>query len=353
MSSSVLETVLSLGPTSNRIKSEQSFGLRARIYKEGPNTMNNLTNIYVGGDISKNYIDIHLNPIGKELRLENTQAGLKKLMKILSGYQVKQIVFEASGGYERFFEKKLIDAGFNVWIVDPKRIKAFIVSEGVKAKTDKIDAKMIALFASSKDRIYDKLKISPEQEKLRALVQRKNNLTEMIAIEKKRLSHPKQEYCKDEIRDLINFMKKQIDIIQQQVDIMIENNQDWKHKSLLLRSVPGIGPATAVALIAEMPELGTIQHKQAASLLGVAPFNNESGTYRGRASIRGGRFTLRHVVYMAALSAMRYNQKMKEFYGRLRKAGKKPKVALVAIMRKLIVILNIMIGKGQAWNPAA
>lgn len=353
MSSSVLETVLSLGPTSNRIKSEQSFGLRARIYKEGPNTMNNLSNIYVGGDISKNFVDIHLNPIGKELRFENSKAGLNRLKKVLSGYKVKQVVFEASGGYERLFEKELLDAGYNVWIVDPKRIKAFIISEGVKAKTDKIDAKMIALFASSKDRIYDKIKIIPEHEKLRALVQRKNNLKEMVAIEKKRLNHPKQEYCKDEIQSLINFMKDQVRALQKQIDSMIENNQDWKHKYLLLISVPGIGPATAVALIAEMPELGSIRDKQVASLLGVAPFNNESGTYRGKASIRGGRFTIRNVVYMAALSAMRYNQKMKEFYGRLRKAGKKPKVALVAIMRKLIVILNVMIGRGQAWNPAA
>jgi len=315
--------------------------------------MNNISNIFVGGDISKNHVDIYLHPVGKALKFENTKTGLKKLLKILSGYQVQQIVFEATGGYEKLFAKGLRAKVYKVWIIDPKRIKAFIISEGVKAKTDKIDAKMIALFAASKKPDYESIELTPEQDELRALVQRISNLKEMIAIEKKRLRHPQQEYCKNVIKKSINFMTKQINSIQKQIDSMIAKNSVWQEKLQLLLSVPGVGRVTAIALIAEMPELGSLEPKKASALLGVAPFTNQSGQYRGKARIRGGRFMLRTVVYMAALSAMRCNSKMKIFYDRLRKAGKEPKVALVAVMRKLIVILNIIIGKGQAWNPAA
>lgn len=315
--------------------------------------MNNITNIFVGGDISKNYIDIYLHPIGKAQKLENTKIGLKKLLKMLSDYQVQQIVFEATGGYEKLFAKRLKKAGYDVWVVDPKRVKAFIISEGVKAKTDKIDAKMIALFAASKKRDYKCVELSTEHDKLRAFVQRIHDLKEAISVEKKRLRHPQQEYCGNSIKESIKFMKKQMVAIQKQINCLISQNSAWQKKLEILLTVPGIGATTAIALIAEMPELGLIDSKKAAALLGVAPFTKQSGQYRGQERICGGRFMLRTIFYMAALTAMRYNKKMKEFNDRLRKAGKKPKVALVAIMRKLIVIVNIMIGKGEAWNPTA
>jgi transposase len=221
---------------------------------------------------------------------------------------------------------------------------------GVKVKTDKSDAQMIALFAERVRCKYEQCKLSEEAEKLRALVRRRRDLTNIISIEKKRLRHPKQIYCREEIEELIAFTGKQVSMLDEKIMEMIDNDPDWKKKAEIVKSLPGIGKQTAAVLIADMPELGKLNNREAAALVGVAPYVNESGTYKGAAHISGGRFGLRNSIYMAALTASRYNPELAKFYKRLRKAGKKPKVAIVAVMRKMVTMVNSMIKDNRKWQ---
>lgn len=309
-----------------------------------------LPNIFVGIDISKKNLDVHFNPLNKSFRIENSSAGIEELLKALSSYKVDQIVCESSGGYEYLLIKTLRNEQYKVWHIDPKQIKAFVKSQGVKAKTDKIDAKMMALFASKNQPQYQQKNRSEQNEILSALVRRRTDLTDMAAMEKRRFSHPHQMYCKQDIKDHISFIEKQIKEIQNQIDKIIDNDDDLKKKSNLIQTMPGIGKTTAAALISEMSELGTISNKQAGALVGVVPYPQESGNYKGEAHIEGGRKMVRHILYMACLSTCRYNPKFREFYQRLKAAGKKSKVAMVAVMRKMIVGINMMLYKNEAWG---
>ncbi len=311
--------------------------------------MNILPNIFVGIDISKNNLDVHFHPLNKSFRIENSSLGIEELLKNLSSYKVDQIVCESSGGYEYLLVKTLRNAQYQVWHIDPKQIKAFVKSQGVKAKTDKIDAKMMALFASKNQPKYHQKNRSEQNEILSALVRRRTDLTDMAAMEKRRFSHPHQTYCKQDIQDHINFIEKQIKEIQDEIDKIIDNDDDLKKKSKLIQTMPGVGKITAAALITEMPELGIISNKQAGALVGVVPYPQESGARKGETCIEGGRKMVRHILYMASLSACRYNPKFKEFYQRLKSAGKKSKAAMVAVMRKMIVGINTMLHKGETW----
>jgi transposase len=312
--------------------------------------MDKITEVFVGVDVSKNHLDVYLDPVSKKLQIGNNIHGLKKLLSLLSRYTVVQVVCESSGGYEYGLLTILRKAAYNVWQVDPKRIKAFIVSEGVNVKTDATDAKMIARFASQKQCSYTTQSPSLHANQLRALVRRKADFIGIAATEKKRLRHPQQVYCKEEIKRHIAFIKKEIDKLDKKIMILIENDDEWGRKAKLLESVPGIGKTTASTLLADMPELGKLNSKQIAALIGVAPYNNQSGEYRGQATIKGGRSYPRHILYMAALTASRSNPTMRKFYQRLIAAKKKAKVALVAVMRKLIVILNVMLERGEYWK---
>jgi transposase len=311
--------------------------------------MNTLPKIYVGIDVSKKYLDIHILPLEKSLRITNSKHGIKLLQKQIAQFEVGQIAFESTGGYECHLFTELKDTGYKLWQVDPKRIKAFIVSEGIKAKTDKIDARMIALFASSRQPNYQPIQLSATEEKLRALNKRRTDLLRLINMESNRLNHPQQIHCNKIIKRHISFMEKQILEIEAELNLLIKNDEAITKKIEIYKSVPGIGNVVATTLAAEMPELGKISHKKIAALLGLAPFIQQSGMSKGTACIRGGRSYVRKTIYMAALVATQYNPALKEFYNRLCKSGKKPKVALVAVMRKLIVILNAMLLKGETW----
>ena len=306
----------------------------------------------MGIDVSKDYLEIYIHPNSKSFKVENSKKGVQALLGKLTNYVIERIVCESSGGYENLMLKMLKLADYNVWHVDPKQIKAFIISQGIRAKNDRIDAKMMALFASQNQPKYLKKDISQNAEKLRALVRRKSDLTELISIEKKRFNHPKQQYCGDVIRSHIEFMEKQIEILETEIEQLIDDDPDWSNNTKLMKSMPGIGDATSALLIAEMPELGKVTDKQIAALLGVAPYTKESGTMRGKAYIGGGRIIVRNILYMASLSAVRYNPALKKFYTRLKEAGKCSKIALVAVMRKMIIILNIMIKRQIGWSPA-
>jgi len=315
--------------------------------------MEKITNFFVGVDVSKNWLDVHIHPKNESLQFDNSDIGIEKLLKVLSKHTIEQIVCESSGGYENLLLKLCCDAGYKIWQIDPKRIKAFIASQGVKAKTDKIDAKMIARFASQQQSEYSKYKRSDDNEKVRALVRRRADLTEMAAMEKKRLKGPSGYYCRERIESLLAVINKDIESLGIEIKNLIEQNEEMKERKEILESIPGIGATTAAALIADMPELGKLENKQAAALLGVVPYTKQSGMYKGIEVISGGRPAPRCALYMAALAASRYNPTMKIFYNRLRTAGKKPKVAIVAVMNKLIVTSNAMLKKKMKWSVVA
>jgi len=313
--------------------------------------MKNVTKIYVGVDVSKNRLDLFLYPVEKVCFFNNSKDGINEIIKLLSAYTIEQIACESTGGYEDLMLDMLRAAGYKVWQVEPNRIKSFIRSKGKKAKTDSIDARMIAMFSFQEKPEHLHVEYGKNHEQLRELVKRKKDLVEMIVAEKQRLKHPSQSSCKLNIQKHIDFMDKQIKQIEEKIKELIDKDDDLSKKAKIIESVPGIGKATTSMLLAEMPELGTMENKKAAALVGVAPYTQQSGQYRGKSFISGGRAFVRSAIYMAALVAARFNPALKEFYNRLRNIGNKPaKVALVAVMRKLITILNVMIKTQTLWR---
>ena len=313
------------------------------------NLTSNITNAAVGVDISKNHLDYYIHPTENLLRIPNTPCGLRRFLRELSGINVKQIVCEASGGYERLMVKTLRKNGYKVWVVDPKRIKAFKDSKGRRAKTDAIDAKMIALFAAQELCEYELYRPSEEEEKINTLTKRRSTLISMIVNEKKRLQQTSDCDCKQSIKIVIQCLEKQLEKIGNKCGFIIKGQDKLQKKADIMQSMRGVGTITAHSLISLVPELGKVGDKEIAAIVGVAPETRQSGKYIGHAFIRGGRSVARKVLYMAALTASRSNPVLREFYNRLISKGKKPKVALVAVMRKMIVILNAMLMKEELW----
>ena len=312
--------------------------------------MKTLSEIFVGVDVSKNFLDIAFYPIKKHFRVANNELGIKDIVRALSMHQVIRIACESSGGYERLMIKMLESVGHHVELIDPKLIRYFILSQAVKAKTDKIDAHMIAFYTASNEPKYVQQIRSEKEEELRDLVRMRYNFTEDIAREKKRLKQVTTQISKDFIIQHINHLKQQIELINNRKDIFIKDNAVLNKKNIILKSIPGIGDIISSALITEMRELGKIKNKQAAALLGVAPYTKQSGNYEGLSTISGGRFMIRKIVYMGALSASHSKGKLGQYYKKLKGKGKKPKVCVVAIMNKIISIANVLIKKDELWN---
>lgn len=312
--------------------------------------MVNIAQVFVGIDVSKKYLDIHIHPINIPLKIDNTVDGIVSLIKILTVYKVEVVGFESSGGYEYLLKTMLEKHVYKTWLIQPKRVKAYIYSEGINYKTDASDAKMIALFVAQKECKYNPHVSSDEDLQLRALVTRRSDLTTVLNMEKNRFNSPMQLYCKNEIKKHIVFIEKQMVILERTISMCIAANSGWKRKAQILESVPGIGKVTVATLLANVPELGNISGKKIAALIGVAPFVKQSGTYKGKSVVIGGRTAPRKTLYMATLVAVRHNEMLKKFYQRLVDAGKAKKVALVAAMRKLIVIVNIMLKKNETWS---
>ena len=315
--------------------------------------MKNLTNEFVGVDVSKKRLDIYIYPTNKSFSVKNCKQGIASFLRRLGEKNVQSIVCESSGGYEHKMLQQASAEGYSVFRVDPKRVKSFIFSQGIRAKTDKIDAKMIALFAEKTTTKFKHVNLSSEEEELKELTKRKFDLTQMIAKEKVRVKAPMAHYCKEEISEHILFMKKQREALNDKISTAIGKNKNWKKKAEIVESMPGIGNGTSAVLISEVPELGKLNGKQISSLIGVAPFTKQSGSYEGKAYIGGGRAAPRHAIYMAVLTASCHNPVLKSFYNGLIKRGKPPKVALVAVMRKIIVILNAMMRDQQTWRSQA
>lgn len=304
--------------------------------------------IFVGIDVSKTRLDIAIRPTGQSESVANEKAGIKALVKRLGTLQPAWIVLEATGGLERPLMHALVGAELPVAVVNPRQVRDFAKATGQLAKTDSIDAEVLARFAEA---VRPALRPLPDAVtlELRALTARRRQIIEMIGAEKNRLAMASKAVRK-RIEAHIRWLEQELDRADQDLDRSIQQSPIWKQNEDLLRSVPSVGPVISRTLLAELPELGALNRKQISALVGLAPFNRDSGSLKGRRSIWGGRASVRSALYMAALVATKHNPVIRQFYNRLRGAGKKPKVALVACMRKLLTILNAMIKHKTRWS---
>lgn len=307
-----------------------------------------VSSIFVGIDVSKERLDVAMRPSGESESVSNDKDGIEALVKRLREVGPSLIVLEATGGLERGVTRGLASAELPVVVVNPRQVRDFAKATGQLAKTDRIDALVLARFGEA---VRPALRPLPDEvsQELRALIARRRQITEMIVAERNRLSRASKS-VKKRIDAHIRWLEAELDRADKDLDQSIGQSPIWREKEDLLRSVPGIGPVISRSLIAELPELGELNRKQIAALVGVAPLNRDSGTLRGRRRIWGGRATVRAVLYMAALVASRRNAVIGGFYKRLRNAGKAPKVALVACMRKLLTVLNSMIKHRTCWT---
>lgn len=305
-------------------------------------------NIYVGIDVSKAYLDVYVNPVGHIIRVSNDRTGIQELMKSLSKQPVKLIVLEATAGYEKIAARELEKANFSVSVINPRQARDFAKALGQLAKTDKVDSRILALFAEKIEPSPRPLKTA-EQQSLADLRARRSQLVDMITMEKNRLDKANLSIQKG-IEKTIKFLQKELKIIDEELSQSIKDDPELSRKNGLLRSIKGVGPVLSATLLANLPELGTLTHKKLSALVGVAPFNRDSGTFVGKRTVWGGRSGVRAALYMGALTAARFNPQIKSFYQRLCLTGKAKKVVLTACMRKLLVIINAVIKSGIPWG---
>lgn len=307
------------------------------------------TTVYVGIDVSKTQLDVALLPTAECWSEPNDEAGIAHLVKRLEALDPALVVLEATGGLERSLTAALVQAQLPVTVVNPRQVRDFARATGQLAKTDRIDAAVLALFA---ERVRPEVRELADDtlQELDALMTRRRQLIEMITAEHNRsLTAPRP--VRKRIQAHVKWLRRELAGVDSELDEAIQNSPAWRAKENLLRSVPGVGPVLARTLIAEVPELGRLNRREIAALIGVAPLNRDSGSLRGQRTVWGGRASVRAALYMAAVSSTRFNPVIRTFYQRLRAKGKPAKVALVACMRKLLVILNSMLRSGASWSP--
>jgi transposase len=305
--------------------------------------------VYVGIDVSKSWLDVAIEPQERLWRMENSRTDIAKLVKQLAELHPTMIVVEATGGYEAKLVEALCAAGLPVARVNPGRVRKFAQGMNWLAKTDKIDARLLARFGEKANPRLTQLP-NEQEKRLAALVKRRKQVLDMLVAEQNRLENADPDVLQY-ILGSQTMLQNQLDELDCAIQTHIDQAPDLKKKQNLLITVPGVGNVTASTLTAQLPELGTCDRKQIAALVGIAPFPHDSGRKRGKRFIKGGRPSIRSVLYMAALTATRFNPVIRAFYKRLILAGKEFKVALVACMRKLLAILNAMIRNQQPWKP--
>ncbi len=303
---------------------------------------------FVGIDVAKATLDVAARPSGEAWRAGNDEAGIAGVVARLRPLGPALIVLEATGGFETAVAAALAAAGLSVVVANPRQIRDFAKATGQLAKTDALDARVLALFA---ERVRPEPRALPDEavRGLDALLTRRRQLLEMRTAEHNRLGFAPVAVRRD-ITQHIRWLDRRLRDVDSDLDQAIRTSPVWRAKEDLLRSVPGIGPVVSRTLLGELPELGTLTRKQIAALVGVAPRARDSGTLRGKRMVWGGRAPVRAALYMAALVASRCNPVIRAFYERLRAAGKPAKVALVACMRKLLTILNAMVRNGTRWR---
>ena len=305
---------------------------------------------YVGIDVCKARLDVHGVPTDRASTYTYDEAGVDGLLQALSGAPPRLIVLEVTGGLERALVAALLAKELPVAVVNPRQVRDFAKASGHLAKTDRIDARVLAQFAKAIEPTQRPVPDEAAQAFADQLTRRRQ-LVEMLAMEKTRLKQAPNKLVRKDIKQHIAWLENKLRASDEGLRHAVEDSPIWQAKRDLLGEVKGIGEVTALTLIGALPELGRLDRKQIAALVGVAPFNRDSGTLRGKRTVWGGRAVVRQILYMATLSAVRFNPPIAAFYRRLRGNGKVAKVALVACMRKLLTMLNAMVRDGRRWSP--
>lgn len=304
---------------------------------------------FVGIDVAKDHLDVAMVPSQASWQVVQDPEGIAALVQRLQPLAPAMVVLEATGGYEAPAAGALAAAGLPVAVVNPRQVRDFARSLGKLAKTDRLDAWVLARFGEAAQ--LDPRPLPDAQcRELEALVTRRRQLQEMLTMEKNRLRTALPR-VQSQLQEHIVWLERELRAVDQEVQSLVQSSALWRVQDDLLRSTPGVGPVLSSVLLAHLPELGTLTRRQVAALVGVAPFNRDSGTLRGKRTVWGGRAPVRAVLYMATLVATRYNPIIRTFYHRLLATGKARKVALVACMRKLLTILNAMVKHGTLWQP--
>jgi transposase len=304
----------------------------------------------IGIDVSKARLDVHVLDSKKDLQFDNNAVGIKKCCKLCNELKPELVVLEATGGYEYQAAAQLSAKGLPVAVVNPRRVRDFAKALGFTAKTDKIDARAIALFAANCKPMAQGV-IDDNSRKLKALTARRKQLLDMKTAENNRMEHAIDKVIARSLKRLINMIDSEIEKVDMQISKHIDNMPELQEKAKTLKSIPGIGEVTASMLISELPELGTFNRRQIASLVGVAPMNRDSGTFRGKRMTGGGRKNVRNRLFMPTLVAIRHNPPLRKYYRRLvDEKGKTKMVAVIAAMRKLLCIMNAMLKNNQQWE---
>jgi transposase len=306
---------------------------------------------FIGIDVSKANLDVHLLAKSQSFSTTNSKEGYRQLCNGLPEPGECLIVVEATGGYQRELVLHLVDLGHLVAVVNPKRVRDFARALGAFAKTDRIDARMLARFGEAfRPRTTEKT--SEKQRELEAHVRRRRQLVELRAVEKNhRESAPSPAVYKN-IQKVITVLDQQIRHTEQEIEKLLESEEQWSATAQIIGSVPGAGAVLITTLLTELPELGQANRKEIVALAGLAPYNNDSGKFAGKRRISGGRTVIRNVLYMAARAATRCNPPIQELYQRLLKAGKTNKVAIVACMRKLLTVIHHLVKTNSLWDPS-
>lgn len=308
------------------------------------------TECFVGIDVSKRQLDISVGQDGEYWTAPNDEKGIRRIVERMRSISPSLIVVESTGGLEYSLVAMLYDAGLPIALVHPGRVREFAKSLGLLAKTDKLDAHVLARYAQAAHPAPTQLPSEAEQE-LSALMTRRRQVINMLTAEKNRLPSTRPSLRK-RVQEHIRWLKGELAALDGDIDNFIQQTPVLKDKQDLMADVPGVGPVTCATLLSDLPELGQLNRKQIAALVGVAPFNNDSGPRRGKRRIRGGRGHVRKALYMATISAIRCNPRIRAFYANLLTNGKVKKVAIVACMRKLLTILNAMIRDMEPWRAS-
>lgn len=304
--------------------------------------------VFIGIDVSKEKLDVAVRPTGEFMSFSNNEDGISCVVDFVKSFFPNLVVLEATGGLETAAVGVLADKGLPVVVVNPRQVRDFAKATGTLAKTDEIDAHLIARFGEAVRPELRPLK-DQDAQKLTSLITRRRQIVEMITAEKNRLNTAPKWTSKD-IQTNISWLEKCLKKVDKVLKNLLKKSPLWREKDEILQSTPGVGPVLSMTLLSGLPELGTLNRKEIAALVGVAPLNRDSGLFRGKRMIWGGRANIRSVLYMSATCAMRFNPAIRIFYERLRLAGKIHKVAITACMRKLLVILNTMIKNRTYWS---
>ena len=306
--------------------------------------------IFVGIDVAKEKVDVAVRPSGERWEAANDTKGIRQLSRRLRKLGEALVVMEATGGYEAALALALQKAGLGVCVVNPRQVRDFAKGKGLLAKTDSLDAGILAEYAEAY-RPEPRRLPDEEAREMAALLARRRQLIDMRTAETNRLEHAPRD-VRERILAHVRWLESEIDRTERDLDEKMRRSPLYLDKNERLRSVPGVGKQTAFSLTLNLPELGTLNRKQVAALAGVAPFNRDSGRWRGKKSVWGGRANVRAALYMAAVVASRHNQVIRAFYEKLLVAGKPKKLALTACMRKLLTILNAMTRTSSSWTPS-